>query len=141
MPPLSAPSVTIDLLLAAIAYLMVKHAVADFFLQTERQRREKGVYGRPGGLWHAATHSLLTAPVFLLLPAPAAIVSALLAAEFVIHYHIDWCKEQIVRRNDWTSHDTPFWWSIGLDQLLHGLTYVGIAWVVTVGLAAPGLTP
>ncbi len=141
MPPIPQAPVTIGLVLTAIAYLMIKHAVADFFLQTERQRREKGVYGRMGGLWHAATHSLLTAPVFWLLPAPVTLILGLLTAEFALHYHIDWCKEQIVRRNDWTSHDTPFWWSIGLDQLLHGLTYVGIVWVVTAGLAAAPVSP
>ncbi len=61
---------------------------------------------------------------------------ALLVAEFVLHYHIDYTKEQVVRRHGWTSHDTPFWWAIGLDQLLHGLTYVAIVWLLT--LAAAG---
>lgn len=122
------------MVLAAIAYLMVKHAVADFFVQTEAQRREKGHYGATGGLTHSLTHIALTAPVFMLLPAIATgMAAALLAAEFVLHYHIDWTKEQVVRRNAWTSHDTPFWWAIGLDQLLHGLTYIG---VVAVALAA-----
>lgn len=116
--------------LASVAYLMIKHAVADFFLQTETQRRTKGVYGAPGGLTHAAIHILLTAPVFLLFPGIGiGAVVGLLAAEFVIHYHIDWAKEQIVRRNGWSAHDTRFWWAIGFDQMLHGLTYVAIAWI------------
>lgn len=129
-PLQSAAALTSDLVLAAIAYLMVKHAVADFMLQTENQRREKGIYGARGGLTHAGTHILLTAPVFLVLPPIGGMALALLAAEFVLHYHIDYVKEQVVRRNGWTSHDTPFWWSIGIDQLLHGLTYVAIVWAV-----------
>jgi Protein of unknown function (DUF3307) len=127
MTSLSAIPLAVQTVLAAIAYLMVKHAVADFFVQTESQRREKGIYGATGGLTHSLTHIVLTAPVFLLLPTlETGMIAALLAAEFVLHYHIDWTKEQVVRRNGWTSHDTPFWWAIGLDQLLHGLTYVAL---------------
>ena len=124
------------MVLLAMAYLLVKHAAADFILQTETQRREKGNYGATGGLTHSLTHIVLTAPVFTLLPAAAAgIMAALLATEFVLHYHIDWVKEQIVRKNGWTSHNRPFWWTIGIDQLLHGLTYIGLIWLA-LGLAA-----
>ncbi len=123
------------MVLLAMAYLLVKHAAADFIMQTETQRREKGHYGATGGLTHSLTHIVLTAPVFAFLPGTTpGIMAALLAAEFVLHYHIDWAKEQIVRRNDWTSRDTPFWWALGIDQLLHGLTYVGLLWLA-LGLA------
>lgn len=116
--------------LAAVTYLLVKHAVADFILQTDVIFRQKGNYGAPGGIWHALIHILLTAPVFWLFPGGSAgLAAALLAAEFVIHYHIDWTKEQIVRSHGWTGKDTFFWWALGLDQLLHGLTYVGMLWV------------
>ena len=124
------------MVLSAIAYLLVKHAFADFILQTEAQRRDKGNYGATGGLTHSLTHIVLTAPVFAIFPvAVTGIIATLLAAEFVLHYHIDWTKEQIVRRNDWTSRDTPFWWAIGIDQLLHGLSYVGLIWLA-LGLAS-----
>ncbi len=124
------------MVLLAMAYLLVKHALADFILQTETQRREKGNYGATGGLTHSLTHIALTAPVFTLLPdAATAIVATLLAAEFVLHYHIDWTKEQIVRQNAWTSRDTPFWWAVGIDQLLHGMSYIGLIWLA-LGLAA-----
>jgi Protein of unknown function (DUF3307) len=127
MTSLSAIPVAVQTVLAAIAYLMLKHAIADFFVQTESQRREKGIYGATGGLSHSLTHILLTAPVFAILPPlETGMIAALLSAEFVLHYHIDWTKEQVVRRNGWTSKDTPFWWAIGLDQLLHGLTYVAL---------------
>lgn len=116
--------------LAAITYLLVKHTAADFILQTDRIFREKGRYGAPGGLQHALIHILLTAPVFLLFPGGGlALAVALLAAEFALHYHIDWLKEQIVKHEGWTPKDTPFWWALGVDQLLHGLTYVAILWI------------
>ncbi|MFT3730566.1 MAG: DUF3307 domain-containing protein [Hyphomicrobium sp.] len=115
--------------LAAISYLLVKHALADFILQTDRIFRQKGHYGAPGGLWHALIHILLTAPVFLLFPGGGpGLAALLLAAEFVLHYHIDWLKEQIVKREGWSPKDKFFWWALGIDQLLHGLTYVAILW-------------
>lgn len=120
----------VNLILAAMACLLVKHAVADFLLQTAYQRQTKGIYGALGGLTHCLTHVILTAPVLLLFPGldPTA-AAAILTGEFVIHYHLDWLKDQAVKRNGWTSHDTPFWWALGTDQLLHGLTYVAILWV------------
>ena len=51
--------------LAAITYLLAKHAVADFCLQTPLIYRQKAIYGAPGGLLHAFIHILLTAPVFI----------------------------------------------------------------------------
>lgn len=118
-------------LLTALAFLLVKHAAADFFLQTRRQREEKGVYGALGGVQHSAIHAALTLPVYVLLPpVGAGTIAALAAAEFALHYHIDWAKEQIVHRESWTSHDAEFWWAIGVDQMLHGLTYVALMWVI-----------
>lgn len=127
-----AGAVTADvrIVLLGIAYLMIKHCVADFLLQTEYQRRTKGDYGAVGGITHAATHGALTAPVFLILPPIGfGAMAALLTGEFTIHYHLDWIKDQLVRRNGWTSHDTPFWWALGVDQLGHGLTYVALIWL------------
>lgn len=125
-----------NLILTAMALLLIKHAVADFLLQTAYQRSTKGIYGALGGLTHSATHILLTAPVLFLFPSLSlGRFSAILAAEFVLHYHLDWLKDQAVKRSGWTSHDTAFWWALGLDQLMHGLTYVGIVWLA---LQSPG---
>jgi hypothetical protein len=116
--------------LAAITYLLVKHTAADFILQTDQIFRQKGQYGAPGGLLHALIHICLTAPVFLLFAGGSPVLAAtLLAGEFMVHYHIDWLKEQIVRREGWSPKDTAFWWALGIDQLLHGLTYVAILWI------------
>lgn len=129
------------LALAAMAYLLIKHCAADFLLQTETQRRGKGIYGALGGITHSATHVVLTAPVFLMLPpVGAGAIAALLAGEFVVHYHIDWSKDQILRRQGWTTRATAFWWALGIDQLAHGLTYVALLWLA-VALADPALIP
>ena len=52
------------------------------------------------------------------------------SASFVVHYHIDWLKEQITHRNELTTQDPGFWHALGTDQLVHGLTYLGIVAVL-----------
>jgi Protein of unknown function (DUF3307) len=120
------PDLTL-LAIAAVAVLMVKHAIADFYLQTPYQYLNKGTYGHAGGLLHSAIHVALTPLVYLVLvPGSLLIAGAIALGEFVAHYHIDWLKEQIVRRNGMTMQDPGFWHALGTDQLVHGLTYLVI---------------
>ena len=122
---------TAFIVLAAIAVLMVKHAVADFYLQTPYQYLNKGIYGHPGGLLHAGIHVALTPLVYLLLaPVSLLVAGGIALGEFVVHYHIDWLKEQATRRNGLTPQNPCFWHVLGTDQLLHGLTYVVIVGVL-----------
>lgn len=119
------------IVLAAIAVLMLKHTAADFFLQTPYQYCNKGIYGHPGGLLHAGIHVALTPLVYLVL-APASLLLALGIAlgEFAVHYHIDWIKEQVTKGNGLTPQTAGYWHTLGVDQLLHGLTYVAIVAVL-----------
>jgi Protein of unknown function (DUF3307) len=115
------------LTLAAIAVLMFKHAVADFYLQTPYQYLNKGTYGHPGGFLHAGIHAALTPFVYLILvPSSLLLVLGITLAEFAVHYHVDWFKEQVMQRNGWTTTDRGFWCALGTDQLVHGLTYLAI---------------
>lgn len=43
----------VRVVLLAMAYLLIKHCIADFLLQTENQRLTKGDYGAIGGITHA----------------------------------------------------------------------------------------
>lgn len=114
-------------ILWAFSFLLVKHAFADFFVQTSYQYQNKGIYGHPGGLLHAGIHAVLTLPVFLILPPASLLMGVLIpAGEFVVHYHIDWLKERVLKQKDCTMLDPWFWHALGLDQLAHGLTYVVI---------------
>ena len=114
-------------ILLGFIILSVKHTIGDYFLQTPYQYLNKGIYGHPGGLVHSALQALLTIPVFLILPPSSALLAfAIIAGEFVIHYHLDWSKEQLVKRFKLTQSDPWFWHLFGLDQLGHMVTYVGI---------------
>jgi Protein of unknown function (DUF3307) len=118
------PKLTL-LTLAAIAVLMLKHTIADFFLQTPYQYLNKGTYGHPGGLVHAGIHVALTPLVYLLLvPSSLLLAGSIALGEFAVHYHVDWLKEQVTHRNGWTTRDPGFWHALGADQLVHGVTYI-----------------
>jgi hypothetical protein len=112
-----------------LVLLEIKHFLFDFVFQTSYQLRHKGIYGHPGGLLHSGLHVLGTAVALLIVAAPAGLAAAVLAAEFVVHYHIDWAKEYVGRRAG-IKDGAWFWRMIGMDQLLHQLTYVAIAAVL-----------
>ena len=119
MPPI------VLLALGAVAVLMLKHAVADFYLQTAYQYLNKGTYGHPGGVIHAALHVALTPLVYLVIaPGSLLLAAAIAIGEFITHYHVDWLKEQVTHRNGWTVRDRAFWYALGTDQLVHGVTYL-----------------
>jgi hypothetical protein len=116
--------------LVALFYFQIKHFICDYPLQTKYQIDNKGTYGHPGGFIHAGTHALFTIPVFLIMT-PTFLVGALIVVgEFLLHYHIDWAKQQLMARNGWQSADREFWWGIGADQLAHHLTYIGIVTIL-----------
>jgi hypothetical protein len=124
------------LILAAVAILLFKHAIADFYLQSAYQYLNKGKYGHPGGIIHAAIHIALTPLVYLvLLPGSLLIAAGIAAGEFLVHYHLDWLKEQITQRNGLTPQDRGFWCALGTDQFLHGLTYLAIVAVLVAAAA------
>ncbi len=79
------------------------------------------------GLLHAGIHVALTPLVYLVLaPASLLLALAITVGEFLVHYHVDWLKEQINRRKGWTVNDHSFWSLLGTDQFVHGLTYLAI---------------
>jgi hypothetical protein len=115
-----------DSVVLLLLLLQVKHFVFDFVLQGPYQLKNKGTYGHPGGILHSGLHAFGTAVVLLVLAVPVGMLLAIVAGEFLVHYHIDWCKEQITRRYG-TGQNAFFWRMIGLDQFLHQLTYLAIA--------------
>jgi uncharacterized protein DUF3307 len=125
----------VQIALVAVLILLFKHLVLDFFLQTAYQYQNKGIYGHPGGILHAGLHALGTTPVFLWIAPSLQLALAIMVGEFIVHYHVDWTKEQINKRLQLTSIDAPFWWTLGVDQFLHGATYVAIVALLTAGRA------
>ena len=115
------------LVLAVVAALLVKHFLFDFVFQTPFQLRNKHRYGHPGGLLHAALHVAGSVPAVLIARCAPAVAAGVLTAEFLVHYHVDWIKEQALRRTGWSSAGAPYWAVFGADQLVHGLWYLAMA--------------
>jgi hypothetical protein len=117
-------------ILFLIFLLEAKHFFCDGPLQTSQMVADKAVYGKKLGLVHAGLHGVFS---FILLPvAGAAWGLALILAivEAVIHYHIDFTKENIVRSRGWTVTNRRFWWALASDQALHHFTYLAMGAVV-----------
>jgi hypothetical protein len=114
------------LLLIMLVGFQLKHFICDGPLQTLAMVQAKSHYGKPLGLLHSAIHAIGTLLVFLLAGTGSAATLAL--ADFVIHYHIDFTKENIVKYAGWTPKDGPFWWALMADQTLHYLTYLLLVW-------------
>jgi hypothetical protein len=104
-------------------WLFTKHILADFFLQSEVQLSQKGDFNRIGGYIHAGIHAVLTLSVFLFMKHPLGAAFLAAMVDFGIHYLIDWCKVNVGRLMKTKPSDKAFWWSFGIDQYLHFLTY------------------
>ena len=129
-------------LLGGMTYLLLKHFIFDFTrLQTPWMYLNKGTYGHLGGVAHALIHAVTTLPLLLffaqsenhpfgMILGPVIAVSSCLSFEFLVHYHMDWLKMNWCRKKGYKADThTQFWWWLGVDQLVHGLTYVYILWV------------
>jgi hypothetical protein len=121
-----------ELVLILLAAFGIKHFVCDFLLQYPYMLAEKGFYGARGGIDHALIHSAGTFVILILiLPWGLHIhLAALILALFdgIVHYHIDWLKQQLNR--GLTPTDRMFWVWFGADQTLHYLTYIAIISVI-----------
>ena len=126
-------TVSTTAILAVFAILEVKHFIFDYVLQTPFQFRNKGTYGHPGGFVHAGLHALGSLAAFLAITPSIGLGVAIILGEFVVHYHVDWTKEQLLRRNRLTTTDAWYWRIYGADQLAHHLTYVAITAVLALG--------
>ena len=115
--------------LLVVAALQVKHFICDGPLQTRAMVEAKGHYGRPLGLLHSFVHTVGTVLVLTGFGFAAPLVLLLGLLDFVIHYHVDFTKENVVRKAGWNPTQAYFWWALSADQMAHQLTYLLIAYI------------
>lgn len=119
----------VSLALLLLLLLQIKHLAADFMLQTGYMLNNRRHYGHPGGLLHVAIHAALSALVFLIVPTPIAVALIIIVAEALIHYHIDWAKDNFSYSRNLSPDAKGYWVAIGIDQALHQMTYLAMVWV------------
>ena len=121
---------SLEYILLIVAALQVKHFICDGPLQTRAMVEAKGQYGRPLGLLHALIHGVGTVLVLATFGFASAMVLLLGLLDFAIHYHVDFTKENVVRKAGWTPAQGPFWWALSADQTAHQLTYLLITYIL-----------
>ena len=113
-----------------ILVLQFKHFICDGPLQTKAMVDGKSIYGNHLGLLHAGLHGLGTLAALAWFGTNLTLVLALAVADMGVHYHIDFIKENIVKRHAWTVATREFWWALATDQFLHHLTYAGLVTII-----------
>lgn len=116
-------------LLIIFIWLMLKHTIADYLLQ--KPWKDKGIYGSRGGLIHAA-HHVGGAFIVLMFYVSFPLAVLLSVLDGVLHYHIDFAKNNIKRIFKLNNTQTLYWGLHGLDQYLHVLTYVLMIYLIGV---------
>lgn len=121
-----------EVLLLFVLFI-IKHFIADFPLQTPEMVADKGTYGKITGIMHSWIHAVFTMVIvtaFLPYAEPYRYMVALGYGllDGVIHYHVDWAKMNLGR--GLTVDDRMYWMYLGLDQMLHYLTYALIIWIM-----------
>lgn len=106
--------------------LILKHFYVDFCIQDRYEYSNKGIYGHMGGIKHALKHAAYTAVALAICNYAGQdfILTKVILLEFVIHYHIDWLKVNICNKFNLKPESSEIYWVVlGLDQMLHYLTY------------------
>jgi hypothetical protein len=116
-----------------LVWLQLKHFVADYLLQSAWIIRGKGDLRKAGGYVHAGLHACGSLPVLYFGGLSEVGIAGVAAAEFVIHYLIDYVKavHAHLRPHDVTTR--TFWALHGADQFLHHLTYSGMLYFILTG--------
>ena len=113
--------------------LQMKHLLADYCLQTKGMIQNRRRYGHRDGIAHVFVHGAGSLLVFALFGAISGLVFAIIFGEMLIHYHIDWAKDNLVQRMGVTTEDRSYWIAAGTDQALHHATYLVMV-LIWVGL-------
>ncbi|MBX9934899.1 MAG: DUF3307 domain-containing protein [Methylobacterium sp.] len=117
--------VPISMVVALSGTMAIKHYLADFLLQTDWMARgkERERHWLLPLAAHAGCHAGMTLAVALVVEPR---LWWLCLVDFSIHAAIDKAKATIGRRLALIPSQARFWWLMGFDQLLHGLTDLGL---------------
>jgi len=114
-------------LLLMMVLLIIKHYLADFPLQTKYMNKKTNAKNWVGPLLaHSGLHASLTMLVFLpFIWLPGALFFAI--GDLIVHTVVDYWRARHARHLN--QFQKAFWNVLGLDQMLHHLTYVAAAFI------------
>jgi len=114
--------------LLLLCLLQIKHMFADYYLQTPKMLSGRGTYFHLGRAQHAAVHVVGSIVIFILFGAPLGFILVIAALEWIVHFHIDFAQASLSDKQGLQPNQAAFWRAAGLDQCLHNLTYIAMAW-------------
>ena len=117
-------------MLGLLTGFLVKHMIADYYLQYSWMIKHKGTYGHWKGMAHSELHGFFT--WLLLFYFGFGFFWALLMGllDTFLHYHIDYAKSNLWKRSNYGPNDQMYWVIHGTDQFLHMMTYVLIIYIL-----------
>lgn len=112
-----------------LVLLQIKHWYIDFVDQSMTEVNHKGTYGHWLGIRHSLKQGIGTAACVGLVVGPAYWPASIMMGviDAVSHYHIDWAKMNWGNRD---KENPSFWAHLGLDQMAHQLTYIGLVAII-----------
>ena len=119
--------------LAMLVLFQLKHLAVDFLIQDRfpYMWMNKHKVLHPGGWLHAGGHGIASFLILALFCVPSTLMPwigsaiALCVGETLIHFAIDYVKMNINIDSGWKCNTSPYFWDLlGIDQLLHQLTYL-----------------
>lgn len=116
----------LETILFILVLLQIKHWYVDFVDQDMEEVRHKGIYLHWLGVKHSLKQGIGTAVCLWAVTGWDYVEWSVFLGlvDFILHYHIDWAKMNYGNRDIQTPQ---FWNHLGLDQMLHQLTYIAIA--------------
>ena len=120
------------LAIATLIILQVKHFAFDYLFQNSYQLNNKGIYGHPGGVLHAVFHAAGTGLAVLVFHPWALVSAAIVVADFLLHYHIDWVHKNVQEMLKRSGSEKGSYVALGLDQMTHQIFYLGVAFALVV---------
>lgn len=130
--PFITPSTEYSLLFCVLLctfFLLTKHLIFDWYLQTDEMIKRKGVLFDLVGASHSALHGVGTFISVILFVKCFNDAIFIAVADFIIHYVIDFIKMNFGCQD---MRSKKFWNHIGLDQYLHQITYLGFVYYIFV---------
>ena len=121
---------TIVIVLVFCAIFQIKHFFCDYIFQN---RYMLGKFKDSGWLLplscHCAIHSVFT--FVLIFPTESITLAIKLSLfDFVCHFVMDRIKAGKTWLGRWHHQSPFFWWTLGLDQMVHHLTHYAIIYVL-----------
>ena len=114
--------------------LFIKHFICDFAIQGRfKNENDKWKISSHKGHFHALDHAIGTAFVFVIVVIAMAInlrpislwcIPIFGILDYVMHFTIDWLKNNFVKANNFQRDSRAFWILTSVDQCLHAFSYL-----------------